>query len=366
MPRDELISTYLRAVLNGKRDQFARTPEVLLKIIRELMGVKRKTSLFDPCPADPQFDGLAVSWRAMNYVNPPFVDAAIWARKAVAESRSIRGCITAFLIPLRPETRYTHVDILPHSVMAIIWLQRVCFPPFTRPLPEPIATYLIAPKPRDSHSVAPEERVHMAARLVSDISKRRDDGILQFHKCVMRAWDIGPSSAKHTDAYDARLMPRLRAAYGPLDHEDHSCRGRFAPPPTSRRHSHHNSPQRTYECVLGSPRDALARAEETCSMNPNNIVVLLTLPPFGHAYMERYAPLIREIVMLRPTIGFQGGSSLVGSVLLVLGQKKITSASVQAENARGPGVPCVFIGLDQRDDASASPRRRRIHLCDKN
>lgn len=27
---------------------------------------------FDPCPADPDFDGLSIDWKRSNFVNPPY------------------------------------------------------------------------------------------------------------------------------------------------------------------------------------------------------------------------------------------------------------------------------------------------------
>ena len=42
---------------------------------------------FDPCPPNPAFDGLTVSWGKRNFVNPPYGnEAKKWIRKGYEES----------------------------------------------------------------------------------------------------------------------------------------------------------------------------------------------------------------------------------------------------------------------------------------
>ena len=46
------------------------TPTDLLEYIR--MKYFNGHSFFDPCPIDPDFDGLKIAWKKRNYVNPPY------------------------------------------------------------------------------------------------------------------------------------------------------------------------------------------------------------------------------------------------------------------------------------------------------
>lgn len=40
---------------------------------------------FDPCPTDPDFDGLKVEWGAKCFVNPPYSNPLPWVQKGVQE-----------------------------------------------------------------------------------------------------------------------------------------------------------------------------------------------------------------------------------------------------------------------------------------
>lgn len=49
-------------------------------------------------------NALELSWSPTNFCNPPFSDIVPWAQKAAVESQ--KGCITAMLIPDKPEVKY--------------------------------------------------------------------------------------------------------------------------------------------------------------------------------------------------------------------------------------------------------------------
>jgi site-specific DNA-methyltransferase (adenine-specific) len=67
---------------------------------------------FDPCPlANPLwFDGLAVEWGRVNYVNPPYSQIKLWCKKAYEEWQ--KGKTVVMLIPSRTDTRYWHDYIM--------------------------------------------------------------------------------------------------------------------------------------------------------------------------------------------------------------------------------------------------------------
>lgn len=57
---------------------------------------------FDPCPPNPQFDGLAIDWGEVNFVNPPYGrELPKWIRKGFEESQKGKVCV--FLILLKAE-----------------------------------------------------------------------------------------------------------------------------------------------------------------------------------------------------------------------------------------------------------------------
>jgi site-specific DNA-methyltransferase (adenine-specific) len=40
---------------------------------------------FDPCPLNPNFDGLNINWKERNFINPPYSKIALWVEKAERE-----------------------------------------------------------------------------------------------------------------------------------------------------------------------------------------------------------------------------------------------------------------------------------------
>ena len=66
---------------------------------------------FDPCPSNPEFDGLAIEWGNCNFVNPPYGNViAKWLAKAVDEQSE--GKTSVFLIPSRTDTRWWHEYVM--------------------------------------------------------------------------------------------------------------------------------------------------------------------------------------------------------------------------------------------------------------
>lgn len=62
---------------------------------------------FDPCPPNPQFDGLACEWGASNFVNPPYGrEIGHWLAKGFREWQ--KGKTVVFLVPSRTDTRWWH------------------------------------------------------------------------------------------------------------------------------------------------------------------------------------------------------------------------------------------------------------------
>ena len=59
---------------------------------------------FDPCPINPEFDGLKIEWSDKNFVNPPYNAIDEWIDKALIERE--RGRTSIFLIPARTDTKW--------------------------------------------------------------------------------------------------------------------------------------------------------------------------------------------------------------------------------------------------------------------
>ena len=62
---------------------------------------------FDPCPSNPDFNGLDVEWGEVNFVNPPYGrQIGLWLKKGYEEY--LKGKIVVFLVPSRTDTIWWH------------------------------------------------------------------------------------------------------------------------------------------------------------------------------------------------------------------------------------------------------------------
>lgn len=99
---------------------------------------------FDPCPVDPDFDGLEVEWGGVNYVNPPFGrEIGKWIKKGYEEWQ--KGKTVVFLIPSRTDTKYWHDYIMNASQIRFI-KGRLCFDDSGNPAPFPSAIIIFKSK----------------------------------------------------------------------------------------------------------------------------------------------------------------------------------------------------------------------------
>ncbi len=79
-----------------------QTPKAVYQILDAEFGFD-----FDPCPVNPDFDGLEVDWGQCNFVNPPYGrKISRWIAKGVLEW--MKGKTVVFLIPSRTDTIWWH------------------------------------------------------------------------------------------------------------------------------------------------------------------------------------------------------------------------------------------------------------------
>lgn len=87
----------------GSSDGVVATPEWFKDRLAEAFG-----EFHDPCPLDPQVDGLVApfSYERLNYVNPPYARGHIgqWVKKCALEAA--KGARIAMLIPAYTDTSY--------------------------------------------------------------------------------------------------------------------------------------------------------------------------------------------------------------------------------------------------------------------
>lgn len=92
----------------------AQTPKWFVQALEKVLRIKFKLdvcalSKTAKCPdyyslVEYDQDGLKLPWTSHNFCNPPYNDITPWVDKAIMEAG--RGCVTAMLIPDKPEVGY--------------------------------------------------------------------------------------------------------------------------------------------------------------------------------------------------------------------------------------------------------------------
>ena len=86
------------------------TPDRVWDMIKEKWGYE-KEQFFDPCPVNPQWNGLDIDWRDLNYVNPPYSRErgdkktllTLFVEKALEEKGT-----TVMLLPSKTDQEWFH------------------------------------------------------------------------------------------------------------------------------------------------------------------------------------------------------------------------------------------------------------------
>jgi len=114
------------------------TPDHVIQELNEEFGV-----MFDPCPyvgkgLKPNFDGLSVDWKVINYVNPPYTCVDKWILKAVEEWHR-RQCVSVFLVPVRAGTKYWNDTVWKCASSVRFIRGNIAFKGYTIPMPHNLA-----------------------------------------------------------------------------------------------------------------------------------------------------------------------------------------------------------------------------------
>lgn len=284
------MNAYQTAISSGT-DQSACTPTALLNVIQKMFF--KGEDFFDPCPSDPDFDGLRIKWHGNCYVNPPFKELPRWIQKAVFEERP-----TAILMPFRSAARYLHRDLLPHASALVIWCNRMCFPPHKRPIPLPMMT---------------------AGLCVDELSPAKN---VDLHPVNVRYWDL-----EHRSEYIPALTRKLSEVYGyalgdaPVKEHKALVAGGVS-----------------FVCVETRAKDQLQEIVAHVQTSSDNIVLAL-MPDilFNTVYFSRVAvPWIREVVLLSPHLNVDTARerqrSMIGSVMVVFARDEYPLSTEKKES----------------------------------
>ena len=102
-----------------------QTPPDLLNYIYKKFG--KDGYMFDPCPINPQVNGLFIDWEEYNYVNPPYSrgNQIQWVNKGVEESK--KGKNVYMLLPSDTSTKIWHDYIMKYAYTIYFIKGRVRF-----------------------------------------------------------------------------------------------------------------------------------------------------------------------------------------------------------------------------------------------
>ena len=86
------------------------TSDRVWDMIKEEWGYE-KEQFFDPCPVNPQWNGLEINWKELNYVNPPYSRErgdkktllTLFVEKALEEKGT-----TIMLLPSKTDQEWFH------------------------------------------------------------------------------------------------------------------------------------------------------------------------------------------------------------------------------------------------------------------
>ena len=90
------------------------TPDRVWDMIKENWGWN-KEQFFDPCPVNPQWNGLDIDWKELNYVNPPYSRErgdkktllTQFVEKALRETL-LHNSTTVMLLPSKTDQEWFH------------------------------------------------------------------------------------------------------------------------------------------------------------------------------------------------------------------------------------------------------------------
>jgi site-specific DNA-methyltransferase (adenine-specific) len=87
-----------------------KTPRWLIDELMAEFG-----GMYDPCPLNAKFDGLAIEWEDVNFINPPYSRKLkeAFINKSYEESKKGKVCI--MLLPVSTSTKIFHDVILPNA-----------------------------------------------------------------------------------------------------------------------------------------------------------------------------------------------------------------------------------------------------------
>jgi hypothetical protein len=117
----------------GDKNDEVETPEYLKEFLEERYGKFD----FDPCPFPrPDWNGLEVDWKKLNFINPPFSEIPKWLKKGMEELK--KGRKSVFLLTARTSSKYWFDLVFPNATDLLFLEGGVIFKGYENRFPVPI------------------------------------------------------------------------------------------------------------------------------------------------------------------------------------------------------------------------------------
>ena len=72
---------------------------------------------FDPCPVNPQFDGLHIKWHGSVFCNPPYSEVVKWIEKGINEIMDGNVSALVYLVYAKTDTRWFHTYFYNNDIL---------------------------------------------------------------------------------------------------------------------------------------------------------------------------------------------------------------------------------------------------------
>lgn len=95
------------------------TPDRVWDIIKKEWNYDKQV-FFDPCPENPNFNGLTINWEALNFINPPYTLLTDFVLKAISEAVTY-GRVSIMLLPAKTDQQWFHTII--NYKYQLIWIK---------------------------------------------------------------------------------------------------------------------------------------------------------------------------------------------------------------------------------------------------
>lgn len=142
-PEKEVKKVPVSVMMGGNintlaRNQAAGTPKELFVKLNDEFNFTH-----DPCPSDPNYDGLKLPWGKRNFVNPPYKNCKKWIKKALDEAD--QGNLSVLLLPSRTGAKWFHKYILKKDLEIRFIQGYLVFDGYSKPAPFPSVIVVVNP-----------------------------------------------------------------------------------------------------------------------------------------------------------------------------------------------------------------------------